>query len=50
MCHDGGGLESTIIIDPFQSVLVYTLHSLEYVLGLARFGVFVPKIIFVIFK
>ena len=27
-----------------MSVLVYTLHSLEYVLGLARFRVFVPKL------
>ena len=35
--------ESTIIVDPSKSVLVYALHSLEYVLGLARFRVFVPK-------
>ena len=33
----GGGSESTIIIGPSKSVLVYALHSLEYVLGLARF-------------
>ena len=38
----GGGSESTII-GPAKSVLVYALHSLEYVLGLARFRVFVPK-------
>ena len=41
----GGGSESTIIIGPSKSVLVYALHTLEYVLGLARFRVFVPKII-----
>ena len=29
----GGGSESTIIIGPSKSVLVYALHSLEYVLG-----------------
>ena len=40
----GGGSESTIIIGPSKSVLVYALHSLEYVLGLARFRVFVPKL------
>ena len=39
----GGGSESTIIIGPSKSVLVYALHSLEYVLGLARFRVFVPN-------
>ena len=39
----GGGSESTIIIGPSNSVLVYELYSLEYVLGLARFRVFVPK-------
>ena len=39
----GGGSESTIIIGPSKSVLIYALHSLEYVLGLARFRVFVPK-------
>ena len=27
-----------------KSVLVYALHSLEYVLGLARFRVFVPNL------
>ena len=41
----GGGSESTIIIGPSKSVQVYTLHSLEYVLGLARFRVFVPNYI-----
>ena len=40
----GGGPESTIIIGPSKSVLVYALHSLEYVLGLARFRVFVPNL------
>ena len=40
----GGGSESTIIIGPSKSVLVYALHSLEYVLGLARFRVFVSNI------
>ena len=40
----GAGSESTIIIGPSKSVLVYALHSLEYVLGLARFRVFVPNI------
>ena len=40
----GGGSESTIIIGPSKSVLVYALHSLEYVLGLARFRVLVPKL------
>ena len=40
----GGGSESTIIIGPSKSVLVYALHSLENVLGLARFRVFVPNI------
>ena len=41
----GGGSESTIIIDPSKSVLVYTFHSLECDLGLARFRVFVPNYI-----
>ena len=41
----GGGSESTIIIGPSKSVLVYALHSLEYVLGLARFRVFVPNLL-----
>ena len=41
----GGGSESTIIIGPSKSVLVYALHSLEHVLGLARFRVFVPKLL-----
>ena len=40
----GGGSASTIIIGPSKSVLVYALHSLEYVLGLARFRMFVPKL------
>ena len=40
----GGGLESTIIIGPSKFVLVYALHSFEYVLGLAPFRVFVPKL------
>ena len=40
----GGGLQSTIIIGPSKSVLVYALHSLESVVGLARFRVFVPKL------
>ena len=40
----GGGTESTITIGPSKSVLVYALQSLEYVLGLARFRVFVPKL------
>ena len=39
----GGGSDSTIIIGPSKSVLVYVLHSLEYVLGIARFRVFVQK-------
>ena len=43
----GGGSESTIIIGPSKSVLVYALHSLEYVLGLARFLVFVPNYIYI---
>ena len=38
-----GGSESTIIIGP--SVLVYALHNLENVLGLARFRVFVSKLL-----
>ena len=38
----GGGSESTIIIGPSKSVLVYALHSLEYVLGLAR-GLYIYK-------
>ena len=44
----GGDSESTIIIGPSKSVLVYALHSLEYVLGLARFRVFVPKLYYYI--
>ena len=48
----GGGSESTIIVGPSKSVLVYALYSLEYVLGLARFRMFEPKlyIIFLSFK
>ena len=42
----GGGSESTIIIGPSKSVLVYALQSVEYVVGLARFRVFVPKKIY----
>ena len=38
----GGGSESTIIVGPSKSVLVYALHSLEY--GLTRFRVLVPNI------
>ena len=41
----GGSSESTIIVGPSKSVLVYALHSLEYVLGLAVFRVFVPKLL-----
>ena len=44
----GGGSESTTIIGPSKSVLVYALHSLEYVLGLAQFLVFVPKLYIII--
>ena len=44
----GGGSESTIIVGPSKFVLVYALHSLEYVLGLARFRVFVPKLYYYI--
>ena len=44
----GGGSESTIIVGPSKSVLVYALHSLEYVLGLARFRVFVAKLYYII--
>ena len=40
----GGVSESTIITGPSKSVLVYVLHSLEYILGLARFRVFVSKL------
>ena len=32
----GGGSKSTIIIGPSKSVLVYALHSLEYILGLVK--------------
>ena len=45
----GGGSESTIIIGPSKSVLVYALDSLVYVLGLARFRVFVPKLLLLYF-
>ena len=46
----GGSSESTTIIGPSNSVLVYALHSLEYVLGLARFRVFVPKLFIIIIR
>ena len=39
-----GGSESTIIIGPSKSILIYALHSLEYVLGLAR--LFVQKLLY----
>ena len=43
ICHKkDGGSASTIIIGPSKSVLVYALHSLEYVPGIDRFRVFVP--------
>ena len=47
ICHEkkDGGSESTIIIGPSKSILVYALHSLEYVLGLVRFRLFVPKLL-----
>ena len=44
----GGGSGSTIIVGPSNSVLVYALLSLKYVLGLARFQVFVPKLYYYI--
>ena len=41
----GGGSESTTIIrGASKSVLVYALYSLENVLGLSRFRVFVPNL------
>ena len=43
----GGGSESTIIVSPSKFVLVYALHSLEYILGLARFRVFVLKLLYI---
>ena len=43
----GGGSESTIIIGSSKVHLVYALHSLVYVLGLARFRVFVPNYIYI---
>ena len=42
--NKGGGSEFTITIGPSKSVLLYALHSLQNVLGLARFRVFVPKL------
>ena len=36
-------MESTIIIGPSKSVLVHALHSLQNVLGLGQFWVFVSK-------
>ena len=47
MKKGGGGSESTIIIAPFKSVLVYALHRLENVLGLVQFRVFVPKLYYI---
>ena len=44
----GGGSESTIIVGPSKSVLVYALHSLEYVLGLTRCSGVCAKIIIII--
>ena len=41
----GGGWESTTTIGPSKSVLVYALHSLEHIVGLARFRVFEPKLL-----
>ena len=46
----GGGSDSTIVIGLSKSVLGYALHSLEYVVGLARFRVFVPKLYYIIFN
>ena len=43
-----GGSESTKIIGPSKSDLVQALHSLEYVLGLARFRVFMSKLYYYI--
>ena len=45
----GGGSESTTIVGPSKSDLVYALHSLEYVLGLARFRVFVPNLLLYVY-
>ena len=39
------GSAFTIITGPSKSVLVYALHILEYVLGLARFRVFMPQLL-----
>ena len=46
----GCGSETTIIVGPSKSFLVYALHSLEYVLRLARFWVFVPKLYHIIYS
>ena len=49
----GGGSESTIIIVPSKSVLVYALHSLEYVLGLCLWSllhIIRPAIFFFFFN
>ena len=46
----GDDSASTIIIGPSKSVLVYALHSLEDVLGLARFRVFMPKLLLLLFQ
>ena len=43
----GGGSESTKIIGPSKSVLVYALDSLKYALGLVRFRVFVPNLLLI---
>ena len=44
-----GDTESTIISRPSKYILVYALHSLEYVLGLARFRVFVPNLFIILY-
>ena len=44
----GGGSESSISVGPSKSVLVYALHSLEYVLGLARIRMFVPNLYYIL--
>ena len=44
----GGGSESTIIVGPSKSVLIYALHNLEYVLGLFPISGVRAKIIIII--
>ena len=44
----GGGSESTIIVGPSKSVLVYALHSLEYVLGLAKIIITYVRMVIII--